>query len=72
MKRGTRVLANGDAGAFIEYDYNKHDDKVAIVVTDNMPGVQQVFDLYEVSQLTMTDTADLCAIVQRSQQNGTR
>jgi hypothetical protein len=47
MTRGTRVVVNGDVGTFIEFD-SKNGDRVAIVILDEMPGREQVFEAREV------------------------
>jgi hypothetical protein len=47
MTPGTRVSVNGDVGTFIEFD-SKNRDRVAIVILDEMPGREQVFEVQEV------------------------
>jgi hypothetical protein len=47
MTRGTRVVVNGDVGTFIEFD-SKNGDRVAIVILDEMPGREQVFEVRKV------------------------
>jgi hypothetical protein len=50
MTRGSRVSVNGDVGTFIEFD-RKNGDRVAIVILDEMPGREQVFEVREVKAI---------------------
>ncbi len=50
MTRGSRVSVNGDVGTFIEFD-SKNGDRVAIVILDEMPGREQVFEVREVKAI---------------------
>jgi len=50
MTRGTRVSVNGDVGTFIEFD-SKNGDRVAIVILDETPGREQVFEVREVKAI---------------------